>query len=170
MRIVGNSTERLSGDIKEVQKASKGAWKSSINDIPRSTRLHRALSRDPKIRLGSLVAPSGGRTQSEGETLDLLLVTHFPNTVIEREAAPAATRHAKRLDWQVAARVVTYGRVEWAIDSFVPYSPGMDGIFPALLQEGWEVLITYLVKIFHACLVTGYVPAIWHQVKCSVHT
>jgi hypothetical protein len=41
----------------------------------------------------------------------------------------------------------------------------MDGIFLALLQEGWKVLTPYLVKIFHACLVTGYVPAIWRQVK-----
>jgi len=71
----------------------------------------------------------------------------------------------------VAAKIVTYGRVVWAIDSFTPYeSPGMDRIFPALLQEGWEILVPYLVKIFHACLVTGHVPAIWHQVKGSVYT
>ena len=38
----------------------------------------------------------------DGETLDLLLVTHFPNSVaIEREAVPAAARHAKCVDWQV---------------------------------------------------------------------
>ena len=63
-------------------------------------------------------------------------------------------------------RVVTYRRVECAIDSFAPYkSPGMDGIFPALLQEEREAVIPYLVRIFHACLSTGYVPAIWRQVK-----
>jgi hypothetical protein len=57
---------------KAVRKASKNAWRtfcSSINDLPSSARLHRALSRDPKIKLGSLVAPSSRRTQSEGETL-----------------------------------------------------------------------------------------------------
>ena len=54
----------------------------------------------------------------------------------------------------------------WAIDSFVPHkSPGMDGIFPALLREGQEVLIPYLVMIFCACLANGYVPAMWHQAK-----
>ena len=71
---------------KEVQKASKETWRtfcSSINDLPRSARLHRALSRDPKIRLGSLMAPSGGRTQSEGETLDLLLATS-PTQLLRR--------------------------------------------------------------------------------------
>jgi hypothetical protein len=41
----------------------------------------------------------------------------------------------------------------------------MDGIFPALLQEGGEVLISYLIRIFRACLATGYVPDMWGQVK-----
>jgi hypothetical protein len=56
-----------------------------------SARLHRALSRDPKIKLVSLVAPLGMCMQSEGEILELLLTTHFPNLeVTEEMAAPAA--------------------------------------------------------------------------------
>ena len=52
------------------------------------------------------------------------------------------------------------------IDSFTPYkSSGMDGMFPALLQEGRGIHIPYLVKIFRTCLATGYVPAMWRQVK-----
>jgi hypothetical protein len=125
----------------EVRKASKDAWRtfcSSINDPPMTTRLHRALSRDPTIKLGSLVDPSGRCMQSKGEILQLLLAGHFPNSVVtEVKAAPAAARCAKCLDWRVAARVVTYTRVEWVIDSCAPYkSPEMAGIFPALLQEG----------------------------------
>jgi hypothetical protein len=66
----------------------------------------------------------------------------------------------------VATKVVTYRTAVWAIESFVPYkSPGMDGIFPALPQEGREVLVPFQVRIFHACLATGYVPTVWHQVK-----
>jgi hypothetical protein len=62
--------------------------------------------------------------------------------------------------------MITYRRVEWTIDSFTPFkSPGMDGIFPAVLQEGREVVIPYLLRIFHPCLSTGHVPAIWRQVK-----
>jgi hypothetical protein len=41
----------------------------------------------------------------------------------------------------------------------------MDGMFPALLQEGREVFIPYLVRIFRTCLGTGYFPAMWRQVK-----
>jgi hypothetical protein len=62
--------------------------------------------------------------------------------------------------------VITYRRVEWDIDSFAPYkSPGVDGIFPALLKQAREEVIQYLVRNFCACLATGYVPAIWRQVK-----
>jgi len=56
--------------------------------------------------------------------------------------------------------------VEWALDSFAPYKrQGADGIFPALLQEGREVLLPHLVRIFRACLATRYVPVSWHKVK-----
>ena len=125
---------------KEVRKASKETWRtfcSSINDLPRSAKLHRDLTRDPKIRLGSLVAPTGQRMQSEGETLDLLLATHFPTTdTAERGLLTAAACRTTQVNWQMAAKIITYRKVEWAIKSFAPYkSPGMDGIFPALMQE-----------------------------------
>ena len=132
-----------------------------------SDMLHRALSRDPKIKLGSLVAPLGRRTQSEGETLELLLTTHFPNLEVTQELeAPAAALLARRSDWRLATKVVAYRRVEWAIDSFAPStSPGVDSVFPALLQEGRKAVIPYLGRIFRACLSTGYVPTIYRQVK-----
>ena len=155
---------------KEVRKASKETWRtscSSVNDFPRSARLHRALSRDPKIRLRSLAAPTEQRTQSDGETLDPLLATHFPDSVaVEGSVIPADACRATWVDWRVAARIITHRRVEWAIDSFAPYkSPGVDGIFPALLQEGRGILIPYLVRIFRVCLATGYIPATWRQAK-----
>jgi len=101
---------------KEVRKASKETWRtlcSSVNDLPRLARLHRALSRDPKTRLGSLVAPTRQCTQSEGETLDLLLATHFPDSAaVEGGVVPATACRATRVDWRVAARIISYHRVE----------------------------------------------------------
>jgi hypothetical protein len=101
--------------------------------------------------------------QSKVETLELLLTTLFPNSEVRREfPAPSATLLPRHSDWRLPARVVTYRRVEWAVDSFAPYkSLGMDGIFPALLQEGREAVIPYLFIIFCACLSIGYVPVIW---------
>jgi hypothetical protein len=66
-----------------------------------SARLHGALSRYCKIKLRSLVTPSGRCKQSEGETLELLLTTHFPNSEVTSACSA-------RCDWQVAVRVVTY--------------------------------------------------------------
>jgi len=96
-----------------------------------------------------------------------MLATHFPNSAaVEEGMVPAAACRATRVDWQVTARIITYRRVQWAIDSFVLYkSPGMDGIFSSLLQDGREMLIPHLVRIFRVCLATGYVPALWRQVK-----
>ena len=75
----------------------------------RLARLHRALFRDPKTKLGYLVAPTGQRTQSEGETLDLSLATHFPDSdAVEGGVVPAAACRATRVDWQVAARIIIY--------------------------------------------------------------
>jgi hypothetical protein len=66
----------------------------------------------------------------------------------------------------VAAEVVTYGTMEWAINSFAPYkSPVMEGIFLALLQEGWQITDPFLVRIFHACPASGYAPDKRYQVK-----
>jgi hypothetical protein len=68
---------------------------SSVSDLPMSARLHRALSRDPKIKLGPLMAPSGRRTHPKKETLELLLATHFPKSVVTEEmVTPATARHA----------------------------------------------------------------------------
>jgi hypothetical protein len=150
----------------EVRKASKNAWRtfcSSINDPPRSARLHRALSRDPKIKLGSLVAPSGRYTQSEGETLELLLTTNFPNSGVTQESAvPAAALLARRPDWRLAMRRVTYRRVEGATDFFAPYKcPGEDVIFPKKQKKAQGAIIHNLFRIFCACLSVGYVPVIW---------
>jgi hypothetical protein len=91
-----------------------------------------------EIKLGSLVAPSGRRTQSEGETSELLLTTHIPNLGVTKELAdPVAALLAKRSDWRLGARVVTYRKVEWAIDSFATYKyPRMDDIFPAFVARG----------------------------------
>jgi hypothetical protein len=109
---------------REVRSASKESWRAFctfINELPMAARLHRALSKDPKVRLGFLVTPTGEHTQSEGETLDLLLRTHFTCSGAAGVEATANYCRASQRDWRVAARVVTYRRVVWAIESFVPY-------------------------------------------------
>jgi hypothetical protein len=124
--------------LKEVKKASTDAWRafcSSIDDL--SSQLDCIGLRILLIKRGSLVAPSGKRTRTEGETFEFLLTTHFPDSGVTKEStALAADLRARRPDWRLATRVVTYRRVEWAIDNIAPYkNAGVNGIFPALLQQ-----------------------------------
>jgi hypothetical protein len=80
-----------------VRRDSKETWRdfsTSINELPRAARFHRALSKDPKVRLGSLVTPMGQRTQSKRETLDLLLRTHFLGSGAVEEEVTANYSHA----------------------------------------------------------------------------
>jgi hypothetical protein len=113
-----------------------------------------------KFSLGEVYAIEGGN-------LKIPAGYALPNLAVTKEkVAPAAARHTKRCDWWVAAEVVTYGKVERAITSFAPYkSPGMEGIFLALLKEGWMIVVPFLVRTSHACLANGYAPDIRHQVK-----
>ena len=53
--------------------------------------------------------------------MNLLLATRFPDSVsVEGGVVPAAAYRATRVDWGVVARIITYCRVEWTIDSFAP--------------------------------------------------
>ena len=57
------------------------------------------------------MAPPRLRTQSEEEILQLQLTTDFPDLrVTEEVAASVAACYAKRCDWWVAVKVVTYRR------------------------------------------------------------
>jgi len=62
----------------------------------------------------------------------------------------------------MARKVVTEERVRWEVSLFAPYeSPGIDGIFPALLQKELDILIEIIIKIFRACIAYGYTPVQW---------
>jgi hypothetical protein len=107
------------------------------------------------------VAPSGGSKQSEGENLDLLLATHFSNSLaIQREPVPDAARRVKSFDWQVAARVVTKWRVVWAIDSFAPFkSAGMEGYSRLCYKrDGRYLSLTWSKFFVHAWRLEKFQP------------
>jgi hypothetical protein len=93
-----------------------------------------------------------GENTVRGGNLGALTKYTFSQLGVTQESAvPAAALLAGCSDWRLARRVVTYRRVEWAIDTFAPYkSPGVDGIFPSLLQQARELFIAYLVRIFRA--------------------
>ena len=159
-----------------IRDNKRAAWKDfceSIEDLPQAARLCKTLKKDSPMRIENLRLPSGRLTTTTEECLKHLLETHFPESVVEIEEKPAprSSRTAvTTADWRTASRVVTVERVKWAISTFDPYkSPGMDGVFPALLQEGLETLSRPIYHLLRTCLALGYIPMPWRTGQSGFH-
>ena len=58
--------------------------------------------------------------------------------------------------------------MKWAVHKFFSFkSPGPDGVFPALLKQGIDVIMPHLIKIFTGSLALGYVPKSWQRVRVA---
>ena len=132
-------------------------------------RVVKFMARDRNSRLNTIKLSNGSFTNSGGETLAEMLKVHFPNSkVVSDPIIPVdlKTINCGRDKWTIAKKIVTYDRVFWAIMSFKPFkTPGMDGIFPALLQKSIKVLAPILCRIFRACIAFGYIPTAWRHTK-----
>ena len=144
--------------MRKASKESCRAFCNSINNLPTSIRLHSALSRDSKIRLGSLVTSLVLRTHSEGETLELLLATNFPDSIVTEEAVAPAAQSDATGGW--LRRLSPIGEWNGQLIPF-PHTQVREWHIPGPATAGTEIVIPYLVRIFRACLSMGYVPAIW---------
>ncbi|XP_074111456.1 uncharacterized protein LOC141535431 [Cotesia typhae] len=141
-------------NCKEAQKEYKrnirisklNAWKQFCEETDKQSvvaRLRRVFTSGQKMTLNGLTLPDGRETESYEE-----MVAHLFE------------------DWKIAAKVITPSRVRWAVGNFDNYkSPGPDGILPALLKEGTEILLKHLLHIFRSCVALSYIPSAWRMVR-----
>ena len=67
-------------------------------------------------------------------------------------------------DTEMIANMCLFERMEAAINEFQPFkAPGPNGLYPVLLQNGWNQLKGYYHAIFQACLRHSYVPSAWKE-------
>ena len=60
---------------------------------------------------------------------------------------------ARKTSWEMARKIFTPERFRWAVANLAPCkAPGVDGIYPVLLQEGIELLIGPLTNMFRSSL------------------
>lgn len=163
----------LTGFNKELRKAKRRSWGkfcAMITGTAHVARLHKILARAPPSQLGLLRNPDGTFTHDAEETLKLLASVHFPGSVLATggDTPPRRTARPRPCveDWRRASLIVKPQQVSWAIDNFKPYkSAGEDGIFPALLQQGRDILLPVVIKIFRASLAWRYIPRLWTKVR-----
>src|ERR1700712_8006 len=158
-----------------IKKAKADSWRSFCGDIESSSetaRIHRLLAKNPVNPTGTILKPDGEYTNTEKDTLEVLLQTHFPgsNLISDEDVLSSHSltvpEKAGREDWRISKEVITVNKIKWAINLFEPYkSPGPDGIFLALLQQGFDILSPHLCRLFRASVATGYIPNNWKKVK-----
>ncbi len=66
-----------------IKKAKAESWKRFCGEIESSSetaRIHKLLAKSPVNPTGTIVKPDGKYTNTEKETLEVLLQTHFPGS------------------------------------------------------------------------------------------
>lgn len=159
---------------KAVRKAKRKDWRKHCEETtstPAAAKLQKILSKQPANPLGTLKVPGGGFTADGKDTLELMLQTHLPDSVItsgpdDQLEQEGLYNRTSRASWETAKKVVTYGRARWAVTSFQPFkSPGPDGVYPVLLQQGWDIIGPLLSRLFRASVAFGYVPHNWKMAR-----
>lgn len=151
---------------KAIRKAKRASWRnkcSVVESTAVAARLRKTLEAPHSNPIGTIENPDGSYTTTAKETIERLIIFHFPDSVDSSTPDPTSQpRRTRRCDWNCAKAVVTPHSVRWAIGSFQPKkAPGPDRIFPRLLQEGLEILEPILTTIFTASVAMGYVPKAW---------
>ena len=158
---------------KEVRKAKRASWYEyceNIRSVPEAARLQKIIKKDSNTKLGMLKKKDNTYTRDPEEMLQVLLDTHFPECIrINEDVISTVTVipvMEKNPDWGCAESIVQQHKVSWAIDDLEPYkAAGTDGIFPALLQQAQECIVSTLTRILKACVAYKYIPKVWRLVK-----
>ena len=159
----------LTGYNRELRESKRKSWRGfceGIEDLPTATRLQKVLSREHSNGVGTLRLDNGLHTSNGRETITELLSAHFPGSTTDLGGVATRISLTRRPKWYQATAIFTPKRVEDAIGSFGPYkSPGADGVFPALLQRGADLLVPLLTRAFRSSYALTYIPAAWRRAR-----
>lgn len=115
--------------------------------------------------MNELRLPNGDFTSSDEEVLECLFSTHFPGCV-DITSSDEPDVFSCSYDSLASARsIITLESIEWALNSFAPFkSPGADGIYPILLQKGFDHFKHVLKQLLVCSFATGYIPKSWRDI------
>ncbi|GAB0090988.1 uncharacterized protein DMENIID0001_057790 [Sergentomyia squamirostris] len=155
-------------EIKKAKRNNLVNFCESISETPEAARLYKVMAKAGNDMHTSLRKGDGSYTQDEEQRAHLLMETHFPgcevhagdDMIINKRGNPTAAV------WKEVATIFTEERIKWAIHSFQAFkAPGWDGIYPALLQKGVELLLPHLSRIFRSSMALQYIPREWRRAK-----
>ena len=151
----------------EIRKSKRQQWRDlceRTEGLPPLARLYKILKWDSNSQLGSIEKMDGSFTNSPEETLQCMLDIHLSDPEL-LEPGNEVLEHNPILS-DLGEVIVTGEKAKYAVDQFKPYkAPGGDGVYPILLQEGWETLEPVFLMICRASLKLGHIPKIWQKAR-----
>ena len=79
---------------------------------------------------------------------------------------PAVVRSNIPLYYPMGEEIFTEEKARYALEQFKPYkSPSDDGVYPIMLQAGWETLEPIYLKMSKASLRLGHIPKVWQEAR-----
>jgi hypothetical protein len=114
----------------------------------------RVMAKQATNKVSTIKLPNGQFTQTGRDTLKELIRVHFPDSKLIDDSYDDGQGQLNlgicrlimnRGDWNLAKHVIYQSKIRWALGTFKRFkSAGTDGIVPALLQQGMELLVSYL--------------------------
>ena len=148
---------------REIEAAKRESWREfcgSLGDVHSTAKLMKALKEGRRVGHHSLKKPDGSYTTNPGETLDYLLecVSPLRGHLPDEESGGVI--------WDGGGALLSGGALNSAVKDLVPgRAPGVDGITPSMMQEGWAVLSPVFHQLCLGCLELGTIPSGWRETK-----
>ena len=152
---------------REIKKAKRLSWRElceQTDGLPPLVRLYKILKWDSNSQLGCIEKPDGSFTNSPEETLQCMLDVHLGNPEVTNPNEEVLDHAPIYSD--LGDEIFTEEKAQYAVNLFKPYkSPGGDGVYPIMLQEGWEILQPLYLKVCRASIKLGHIPKTWQKAK-----
>ena len=158
----------------EIQHAKRKKWQTfctEMMDMSNQSRISKILKVGEKHTIGTIKNNQTGELSSTPEeALQLLLKAHFPDQETgdpvqpgeEEEEQNQVITHDENLVEEMCNRMLHKDALKAAFKSFKPHkAPGVDGIFPIMIQKGIDILQPELLNIYRKSIRERRVPEQW---------
>ena len=153
---------------REIRRAKSESWErfcSGINNLSTTAKLQKVLKLGTNKRISTIRKTDGSYTITPEETLEELMRVLFPDKEEEVNQTVVVIPNNNKSELNIS-QITNKTAIKEAIKSFSPYkSPGTDGIYPALLQQGEAILNPYLQTIYQESLEKEKLPKRWTETK-----
>ena len=154
--------------VRKAKRDSWGLFTELMNSYCATARLAKVMRRNEMVQESNVLRPNGEFTKSSVETTNCPLDTLAPGSREVSYSKAAAepndnTVVLPRHD-EIVSSICSLEKMERAINEFLPFkTPGPDGIYPVLLQKGWNSIRNTYQTIVQMCLKYSYVPKAWKE-------